>query len=116
MSGCATLRVTPLYSGNRVAVYFVDRDGTGLRCRANMAHSRESRPDSGPGFQVKALKMSCHVGSSLGSGTRPGFGRRTGGTRARTRRVEGLGASAHSDATGSSTRSARAPEVLDTRI
>ena len=25
------------------------------RCRANMAHTRQSRPDSGLGFEVKAL-------------------------------------------------------------
>ena len=27
------------------------------RCRANVAHIRQSRPDSGPGFQVKVLKI-----------------------------------------------------------
>ena len=26
------------------------------RCVANMAHTRQSRPDSGPGFQLEVLK------------------------------------------------------------
>ena len=45
-----------------------------VRCRANMAHIRQSRPDCGLGFQVKVLKffplrseaaldfLACHVG------------------------------------------------------
>ena len=30
--------------------------GTAVRCRANVAHLRQSRPDYGLGFQVKFLK------------------------------------------------------------
>jgi len=41
-------------------------------CRANMAHIRQSRPDSGCGFQVKVLKTFQVFPSSLGSGTRHG--------------------------------------------
>ena len=40
----------------------------GYRCRANMAHIRQSRPDSGLGFQVKILTPFHVVPSSLGSG------------------------------------------------
>ena len=40
-----------------------------LRCRVNMAHIRQSRPDSGLGFQVEVLKTFKIVSSSLGSGT-----------------------------------------------
>ena len=36
------------------------------RCRANMTHVRQSRPDSGLGFQVK-IRKSQVVPSSLGS-------------------------------------------------
>jgi len=32
-----------------------DRERRGYRCRANMAHIRQSRQDSGPGFRTKAL-------------------------------------------------------------
>ena len=39
------------------------------RCRANMASIRQSRPDSGLGFQVKALKNFLVVPSSLERGT-----------------------------------------------
>ena len=39
-----------------------------LRCPANMAHIRQSRPDSGLGFQVKVLKTLKVVPSLLGSG------------------------------------------------
>ena len=38
------------------------------RCRANMAHIRQPRPDSGIGFQVKVLKPFSVVPSSLGRG------------------------------------------------
>jgi len=38
------------------------------RCRANVAHIRQSRPDAGLAFQVKFLKMFQCVPSSLGSG------------------------------------------------
>jgi len=38
------------------------------RCRANMAHVRQSRPDSGIGFQVKVPEMFQVVPCSLGSG------------------------------------------------
>ena len=38
---------------------------------ANMAHTRKSRPDSGLGFQSKALKTFEGVPSSLGSGSAP---------------------------------------------
>ena len=34
-----------------------------------MEHIRQSRPDSGPGFQAKVLKPFKGVPSSLGSGT-----------------------------------------------
>ena len=39
-----------------------------IRCRANMEHIRQSRPDSGLGFQVKVRKTFQVVPSSLGSG------------------------------------------------
>ena len=39
------------------------------RCRANMAHIRQSKPDAGLGCQVKVLQHSQHVPSSLGSGS-----------------------------------------------
>jgi len=39
------------------------------RCRANMAHTRQSRPDSGFGFQDKVLKLFSGVPPWLGSGT-----------------------------------------------
>jgi len=42
------------------------------RCRANMAHVRQSRPDSGLGFQVKVLKPFKVVPFSLGSGDHNG--------------------------------------------
>jgi len=38
------------------------------RYRSNMAHIRQSRPDCGLGFQVKAPKTLQVVPSSLGSG------------------------------------------------
>ena len=38
------------------------------RCRANMAYIRQSRPDSGLGFQVKVVEAFQLVLSSLGSG------------------------------------------------
>jgi len=38
------------------------------RFRANMAHVRQSRPDSGLGFQVKVLKPFQVDPSSLGGG------------------------------------------------
>ena len=33
-----------------------EEEGWGVRCRANMAHVRQSRPDSGLGFQEKVLE------------------------------------------------------------
>ena len=38
------------------------------RCRANMAHIRQSMPDSGLGFQVKVRITFQVIPSSLGSG------------------------------------------------
>ena len=38
------------------------------RCRANMAHIRQSRPDYGLGFQVEVLKTVEVVSFPLGSG------------------------------------------------
>ena len=40
------------------------------RCRANMANVRHSRPNSGIGFAIKALKIFEVVPFSLGSGER----------------------------------------------
>ena len=40
----------------------------GYRCRANMAHIRQSRPGSGLGSQVKVLETVLVVTSLLGSG------------------------------------------------
>jgi len=40
-------------------------EGYAIRCRANTAHIRQSRPDAGLGFQVKPLTV---FPSSLGSG------------------------------------------------
>ena len=39
-----------------------------VRCRANSAHLRQSRPDSGSGFQAKVLQTLEVVPSSLGRG------------------------------------------------
>ena len=41
----------------------------GGRYRANIAHIRLSRPDSGPGFEIKILKSLWSVLSSLRSGS-----------------------------------------------
>jgi len=38
------------------------------RCRANMAHMRQSRLDAGLGFEVQVLRMFLAVPTSLGSG------------------------------------------------
>ena len=38
------------------------------RCRADTAHARQSRPDSGLGFQVKVVEIFEGVPSSRGSG------------------------------------------------
>ena len=38
------------------------------RCRANMAHIRQSGPDSGVVFQVKVLEIFAIIPCSLGSG------------------------------------------------
>ena len=38
--------------------YCVPRQAPTCRCRANMAHTRHSMPDSGLGFQAKVLKLS----------------------------------------------------------
>ena len=42
---------------------------SGFGLGANMAHTRQSRPDSGHGFQVKVLELFQVVHSSLGIGT-----------------------------------------------
>jgi len=39
-----------------------------VRCRANSVHERQSRPESGLGFQVKVLKISKLSPCSLGRG------------------------------------------------
>ena len=45
-------------------------DISGLRSRANMHHIRQSRPDSGLGFQIK-VRHSLHIDpSELGSGSK----------------------------------------------
>ena len=49
LSRCLSLGV-PLLEDDQVASL--------SRCRANVAHIRQSRPDSGLGSQVKVLKMS----------------------------------------------------------
>ena len=51
-------------------------EARGASLQANMARIRESRPDSGPVFQVKVLTTFQVVPSSLGSGS----GRWAGGT------------------------------------
>ena len=38
-----------------------------VRCRTNMAHIRQSRPDYGLGFQARVLEPFRVVASSLGS-------------------------------------------------
>ena len=43
-----------------------------VRCRANVAHMSQSRPDSGLGFQVKVLQTFSVVHSPLGSGSHRG--------------------------------------------
>ena len=54
----------------------MSREGRGFqgRCEANMAHIRQSKPDSGLGFQVKILAKN-EVPSSVGGG-----GGRVGGS------------------------------------
>ena len=42
--------------------------GLGFQVEVGMAHIRQSRPDSGFGFQVKVLKTFRGVPSLLGSG------------------------------------------------
>jgi len=68
--GCPTSRNTLLY-----------------RCRASAAHIRQSKPDSGVGFQVKALKnilsssgkvVPSSLGNGRGTGSGSGSGRRGG--------------------------------------
>ena len=52
-----------------------------VRCLANMAHIRQSRPESGLGFQVNVLQLLQVVPSSLGSGCSdawPGGGQHSG--------------------------------------
>ena len=44
-------------------------DLLGVMCRANMAHIRQSRPDSNLGFQVRVLTIFLVVPFSLGSGS-----------------------------------------------
>ena len=51
-----------------VAAETMNLDAFGDPCRANVAHVRQSRPDSGLGFQVNVLKITRVVPSSLGSG------------------------------------------------
>jgi len=46
-----------------------DEYSTHNRCRANMAHIRQSRPDSGLGFNVKVLGTLQFFPFSLGSGS-----------------------------------------------
>ena len=54
-------------AGGGVASSMVKRVASN-RFRANMAHTRQSRPDSGLGFQVKLVKPYQVVPSLLGSG------------------------------------------------
>ena len=54
-----------------VAVGDANRQGgVAFRCPANMVHARQSRQDSGLGFQVKVLKMFPVVPSLLRCGKR----------------------------------------------
>ena len=48
------------------------------RCLANMAHIRQSKPDSGLGYQVKLLILFQVVPSSLESGYRDRLDKKTG--------------------------------------
>jgi len=43
------------------------------RCRANVAHIRQSGPDSGHGFKAKVHKIFVVVPSSVGSGSPMGL-------------------------------------------
>ena len=43
------------------------------RCRTNVAHTRESRPDSGLGFQVKSARTFENFPTSLGSAAFSGW-------------------------------------------
>ena len=45
----------------------------GFRCQENLAHVRQSRPDSGLDFEVKALELFQNVASQLGSDSRIPF-------------------------------------------
>ena len=63
------------------------------RCLANMAHIRQSKPDSGLGYQVKLLILFQVVPSSLESGYRDRLDKKDGdacGVRA-VERGEGAG-------------------------
>ena len=73
-------RTSPATVGNTPPGEFL-RDEGSSRFRADMAHIRQSRPDSGLGFQVKVLKT-CYVALfSLRSGAREGGERRARGGR-----------------------------------
>ena len=68
------LSVEVSFEGQRVLPAGARRRRPG-RCRANMAHIRQSRPDSGRGFQVEVLKTYQVVPSSRRSGPGRGSGR-----------------------------------------
>ena len=59
-------------------------------CRAKMTHIRQSKPDSGLGFQVKVLKPFEGVPSSLGNGA-SGEGRGGSGSNLGGYSIHGLG-------------------------
>ena len=52
----------------RPDVWQIGMDIPQVRCRANTAHTRQSRPESGLAFQVKVSKILQVVPSSLGGG------------------------------------------------
>jgi len=65
------ITLTPRYAQEKgVTVKVQGMRFRGFRCRANMAHVRRSRPDSGLDFLVKVLATFQVVPSSLESGRR----------------------------------------------
>ena len=67
-------RLTSVAASKVVSPFpLMSKEETGLRCRANMAHIRQSRSDSGLGVQMKVLRTLSVVPSSLGNGSTVSF-------------------------------------------
>jgi len=64
--GFGRLGQVDLYQGSPIS------NPTSHRCRANMAHTRQSMPDPGLGFQIKVLKRSTVFPLRAGPARRSG--------------------------------------------